>query len=52
MNFKPVQKVNSGLTWTHLRLKHANLCSAVQEKSQIKDHAENERTVFTLISKK
>ena len=29
---KPVQKVNSGLSWTHFRLKHTNLCSVVQEK--------------------
>lgn len=52
MNFKPVPKGNSGLSWTHLRLKHANLRSAVQEKIQIKDHAENERTLSTIMSKK
>lgn len=51
-HFKPVQKVKSGLSWTHLRLKYANLCSAMQEKSQIRQHLENERTISIVISKK
>lgn len=50
-HFKPVHKVKSSFSWTHLRLKHGNLCSAVQEKSQIRHHLESERAISTVISK-